>query len=428
MKNDIIPLKPQNSASKRLPQQSPGHLAQPQVSPQAQFGHQSFRPQPESRQAFTKAPADAAKVLGSEERAARPSQPTGKQRLPRMLWIILGVVALVIAVVVAAWLWYLSALSPVNSSDETRKHIVIEPGSSLSIVSQLLEDEELIRSQLAFNLHARAVGANTRLQAGDYRLSPSESTQEIMEHLTSGSVDEFTLTFLPGATLRRLPGETNEQRTDIKSAILGAGYSDAEIELAFEKTYDHPLLAGKPAGADLEGYIYGETYNFASNSSVEQILERTFDHYYKIIQENDLIEGLRKQNLTLYQGITLASVIQREVRSQADQKQVAQIFLDRLATGMSLGADATFEYAAKKDNVPATPQLDSPYNTRRFVGLPPGPIATPGLSALIAVAQPAPGDYLYFVSGDDGTNHFARTLEQHEANVRQYCSTLCFGG
>ncbi len=109
----------------------------------------------------------------------------------------------------------------------------------------------------------------------------------------------------------------------------------------------------------------------------------------------------------------------------ADQKQVAQIFYKRLGEDIPLGADATFVYAAKKLGVTPSVDLDSPYNTRVHAGLPPGPISTPGLSALQAVAQPAPGDYLYFVSGDDGQTYFARTQEEHEANAAQYCKVNC---
>lgn len=365
--------------------------------------------------------------LPTPEELALPDSPKPKPRRSRLTIVLTGIVAVVVVAALSSFAWYASALSPVNPDDESRQHITIEPGSSLSSVGELLHSKDLIKSQLAFSLHARFVGASANLQAGDYRLSPSESTQEIMKHLTAGSVDEFTLTFLPGATLRRLPGDTSERRTDIKSALLGAGYADDEIEAAFTKDYDHPLLADKPSSADLEGYIYGETYKLPSNFTVEQVLEHTFDHYYGIIEENDFIAGFKRQGLTLHEAITLASIIEREVSGEKDRKQVAQIFLDRLDIDMSLGADATFKYIADKENVAPSPDIDSPYNTRKYAGLPPGPIAVPGFSALQAVAEPADGDYLYFVSGDDGTSHFAHTLEEHGRNIRQYCSTLCFG-
>lgn len=353
--------------------------------------------------------------------------PSKKKPRPWVKWTIVGIVLLICVAAVSAWIWYVSALAPVNSDDDSLRRLHIAQGSSVEIIGNQLKEEGLIRSELAFIIYARSINAAARLQAGEYSLSPSESTQEITGHLVSGRVDQFTVTFLPGATLRRLPGETNPERTDIKSALLDVGYEEAEIEAAFSKDYDHPLFADRPNGADLEGYIYGETYTFASSSSVEQVLMTTFDEYYKVIEENNLVQGFKAQGLTLHEGIILASIIQREVSGEADQKQVAQIFLDRLELGMSLGSDVTFEYGAKKEGVTPDPSIDSPYNTRKFTGLPPGPISTPGRSALIAVANPAEGDYLYFVSGDDGKNYFARTNEEHEENVRKYCQKLCFG-
>jgi UPF0755 protein len=352
-----------------------------------------------------------------------------RRRLPRLSfkWFVLGVFCLLLAVVVAAGIWYVTALRPVNPNDTSRERITIKPGSSLETISELLEQKHLIRSRLAFTLYARLSGAGASLQAGTYSLSPSESATAIIGHFRSGNVDQISITFLPGATLRRLPGETSDKRTDVESVLLKAGYKQAEIEAAFVKNYSHPLFADKPLGTDLEGYIYGETYKFSSNATVEQILEKTFDEYYQAVEKNNLIAGFKAQGLTLYQGITLASIIQREVTTPADQKQVAQVFLARLKNDMPLGSDVTYQYAAKKAGVPPSPTLDSPYNTRKVTGLPPGPISMPGLSALQAVAAPAPGDYLYFLSGDDGVTYFAHTSEEHEANIQNHCREKCSG-
>jgi UPF0755 protein len=206
------------------------------------------------------------------------------------------------------------------------------------------------------------------------------------------------------------------------------GYSDDEITEAFNASYvaDYPLLfSGKPESADLEGYIYGQTYKMASGSSVKQILMRTFDEFEAQIKENKLVEAYQARNLSLYQGITLASIIQREVPNDADQKQVAQIFFTRLNSGMMLGSDVTYHYAADKAGVARDHTLDSPYNTRKYAGLPPGPIASPGISSLLAVASPAPGDYVYFLSGDDHKTYYAHTNEEHEANIVNHCAFKC---
>ena len=148
--------------------------------------------------------------------------------------------------------------------------------------------------------------------------------------------------------------------------------------------------------------------------------------------KNNLVEGFKQQGLTLYEGITLASIVQRESitppdtsEPSADQKQIAQVFYSRLAAGMTLGSDVTYQYAADKLGVARDVNLDSPYNTRRYKGLPPGPIASPGLTALKAVAAPAAGDYLFFLTGDDNITYFAHTDAEHKANIINHCAKNC---
>jgi UPF0755 protein len=349
----------------------------------------------------------------SEEQPLLPAKTKrGGKKLA--LWIIGGVITLIIVAIASAFAWYKIALSPVDATNSTRIRVEVETGSTPSMIAKTLEDKKLIRSQLAFDIYTRLTKTRDTLQAGTYSLAPSESMETIVAHLASGNVDHFNLTFLPGATL-----------AENSAKLVKAGYTVDEVNAALKKTYNHPLFADKPASADLEGYIYGETYNFDSSATVEQILTKTFDEYYKVIQDNHLVDGFKAHGLSLYRGITLASIIQREVPTQGDQKQVAQVFYSRLGMNMPLGSDVTYQYAAKKLGVTPSPNLDSPYNTRRYPGLPPGPIATPGMGALLAVASPAAGDYLYFLSGDDDITYFARTNEEHEANIRDHCKAKC---
>lgn len=335
-------------------------------------------------------------------------------RLKKVLLWLAGIILFLALCIGAALWWYVFSLTPYSGGDATRVRIEIASGMTPSAIGQLLEEKKLIRSQHAFEIYTRFSGVRDKLQAGTYTVSPSESTEQIVAHLVAGKVDTFSITFLPGATL-----------ADHRKQLLDAGYSGDEVDTALQKTYESPLFADKPASADLEGYIYGETYEFPSGASVQEILTKIFAHYYEVIKENDIVDGLKARRLTLYQGITLASIIQKEVSGAADQKQVAQVFYSRLAIGMPLGADATFRYAAKKMGVPPSVNLESPYNTRKYTGLPPGPIASPGLGALQAATAPASGDYLYFVSGDDGKNYFSRTLEEHEAATQAHCHQNC---
>ena len=353
-------------------------------------------------------------LLEEPERPILLEAPKKRPKVKLLLWILGIIAALVLVLGVGVVVWYQSQLRAVDPNNTNKIRLSIASGSSPSQIGTSLREKGLIRSGLAFDIYTRITGVRSALQAGTYSLSPSETTPQIVTHLTAGKTDEFSITFLPGATL-----------AENREGLIKAGYSADNVDQALEKRYDHPLFTDKPASTDLEGYIYGETYSFESSAAVEEILTRTFDEYYQVIKEHNLVELYKQQGLNLYQGITLASIIQREVPGADDQKQVAQVFYSRLHQNMPLGSDVTYQYAAKKLGVSPTPLLESPYNTRKYPGLPPGPIAVPGLSALLAVAQPASGDYLYFLSGDDDRTYFARTDAEHQANIHNHCQQKC---
>lgn len=338
-------------------------------------------------------------------------EPKGKKKT--ILYACIGFMIVLIAIIASGALWYSAQLAAVGTDKGQLLQVTIQSGATPSEIADLLKENGLIRNKDAFAIYTRLTGTQNKLQAGGYRLSPAETTPEIVKHLTDGNVDTFRITFLPGATLA--------QHRDV---LINAGYSEKEVEVGLSLSYDSPLFTGKPAGADLEGFIYGETYDFSTSATVEDILGRTFLQYEKIIDENDLVSKFAAQGLSLYEGIILASIIQREAVG-GDESKIAQVFLSRLAIGEQLGADATYQYIADKLGQPRDLNFDSPYNTRRFAGIPPGPIASPGLDALIGVANPADTDYLFFVHGDDNVAYFSRSLEEHEANVRAHCIVKC---
>lgn len=341
--------------------------------------------------------------------------PTRKPRHKRILWILAAIIVLIGLVCGGAYLWYAQQLSAVNASDTTKQLVKIESGTTPTQIADKLEQSGLVRNATVFLWYSRLNGVQNKLQAGSYRLSPSESTPEIINHIVNGSVDTFSITFLPGSTLAQN-----------RKVLIDAGYSESTVDAALNASYDSPLFAGKPAGTDLEGYLYGETYTFNTDTSVEAILEKVFEEFYAVVKENDLVDKYADHGLSLYEGITLASIIQREASvGGTDMPQIAQVFYSRYAIGMPLGSDVTYQYIADKMGVARDTNLDSPYNTRRYAGLPPGPIAVPGEKALLATANPAEGDYLYFLSGDDGVTYFARTSVEHEANIQNHCQTKC---
>lgn len=351
-------------------------------------------------------------IEGSKD-AGLSTQPS-KRRFGWPLRVAALVIGMIVLVVVALGIWYAQAVNPVDVDDTSRVRVMIASGSTPSQIGDTLKEKGVIRSATAFKIHTTLQGNQGGLQAGTYSLSPSESLEAVVAHLvTGGDNEEISITFLPGATL-----------ADNKKVLKQAGYADQEIDAAFMASYDHPLLANRPTGSDLEGYIYGETHRFTVSATVGEILEQYFDDYYAVVQDNNLIAQYKKQGLSLHEGITLASVIQREAIG-GDEPQIAQVFLSRKAIGMPLGSDVTYQYIADKEGNPRDTNYDSPYNTRRYPGLPPGPIAVPGVAALKAVASPAPGDYLYFLSGDDDVTYFGRTEADHQANIRNHCALKC---
>lgn len=362
-----------------------------------------------------------------DERQAEPVDPTPLEMEPsepvvleksrskkKLFTVLIGLVGAAVLLFLGLLLWYNQQLQPVEPGSNELVAITIPAGSTGGSLAETLKEKDVIRSASAFAWYVRLSGASGQLQAGPFKFSRGSSVPTIVETITSGKTETFSMTFYPGATLE-----------DHRKVLLQAGFTEADIDQALAKDYDNPVFADKPASADLEGYIYGETYQFPTDVTVEQVLERTFSQLESVVNENNLVAAYKKQGLSLYEGITLASIIQREVSSAADSAQVAQVFLLRLKQGMQLGSDVTYQYIADKTGVARDPGLDSPYNTRRYNGLPPGPIASPGESALLAVANPAKGDYLYFLSGDDDKTYFARTNAEHEANIEKHCQKKC---
>lgn len=337
-----------------------------------------------------------------------------KSKSRKAALVILSVLLAILAVAGLVVGWYYFSLSPVSSNSKSTVSLEIKSGQSPAQIAEKLEEKQIIRSALAFRVYTKLSGKENSLQAGSYSLSSASTTQEIVSQLSTGSADDLVVTFLPGATLR-----------ENRDSLIKLGYTASEVDKALSADDSHPLLRDKPKGASLEGYIYGETYHFSRGVSVSEILKASFDLYQSTLDKNNIEAGFKIQNLSLHQGIIIASIVQREVPGATDQRQVAQVFLSRYRLGMQLGSDITAYYGSDLMGKKRAVSTDTPYNTRIHTGLPPGPIASPGASALKAVANPAPGDYLYFLSGDDEVTYFARTGAEHDANISKHCRIKC---
>ena len=309
--------------------------------------------------------------------------------------------------------WYSNNLQPLISTSSEQIVLVVAPGESAVSIGQNLQEQGIIRNATAFSWYTDRQGVRQSLQAGTYEFSPSQSVSEIVDSLVAGDVSTELITILPGKRLDQ-----------IEQSLVDFGFSTQEVISALAKTYNHPILSDKPADASLEGYLFPETYQINKDTNVEEIIEIALDEFESNVSAAT-IRGIARQNLDFHEAVILASIIQNESSDYPTQQKISQVFQTRLDTGMVLGSDPTFFYAAAITGQEPSTTIDHPYNTRINPGLTPGPISNFNLSALEAVANPTNTDFLFFVSGDNGNTYFSKTFEEHQRLTAQYCVELC---
>lgn len=339
-----------------------------------------------------------------------------KARLPRRVWVVILVILLLAgAGVVIARHTYDNGLRPV-SSDQRTQIFTVEKGSSLKIIADDLEKAHLIRSAWAFQLYVHSKELNDKLQAGTYALSPSEDVSQIVDTLTKGKVTIKLVTILPG---RRID--------QVRADLINDGFTPEAVDNALDPAQyaDLPVLSYKPAEINsLEGLLWPDSYQRQPDTDPSVIIRESLTAMGQYLT-SDMQAAFAAQGLSTYQGLTLSSIVLQEVNKPADQAQAAQVFLTRLKSGMMLGSDASNLYGSIAAGHNPSLSFDSPYNTALHAGLPPSPISTVNESSLNAVAHPAATNWIYFVTGDDGTTHFSSTLQEHEDLTKQYCHKLC---
>ena len=322
--------------------------------------------------------------------------------------------------------------------------IEVTAGESVKEIANSLKQADLIRNPLAFELYARINNLHAKLKAGKYSFRKTMSARAIAKQLVNGVVssDVFNLTILPGTNLL---GDKGKSQTGIIHQFRTLGYSEEEINQALTKHYDNPVLKGLyadetklsnpeiPAKLALEGYLYGETYQFYNHEKLENVITTILNQFNDVVVSNQLEEKFKARGFSLRRGIILASIIQKEAHTE-DMPGVSMVFQNRLKRGIALGSDVTATYAADItgiDRANATNAdilaVNSLYNTRKFPGLPPGPIAVPSKAALLAVAEPdsSKASMLYFLTGDDGLMYYSSTDAEHNQKIRDHCQKLC---
>ncbi len=299
-----------------------------------------------------------------------------------------------------------------------RGEITIKEGQAAKTVWAELKQNGFTRTTVPWRYAAWRLTANDKLQAGKYRLEAGERVRRVVERFVSGDAlpNEFTVTYPEGFTLEQMAARTAARGIgtveDFKAAAQPPPYSE---------TFAH--LAEVPEGrATLEGYLFPDTYRLAANDTPEKVIRRILTNFDDKVTP-ELRAEIKKANRTLDQIVIMASIIEREVVSDEDLHVVAGILWKRLDDGVGLDADATIRYALNKwDGALTVADLktDSPYNTRRYRGLPSGPISNPGLRALLAAIRPQTSAYYYYLSTPEGETIFAKTNAEHNQNKAKY--------
>jgi len=293
---------------------------------------------------------------------------------------------------------------------------VIEPGDTVLSISKRLEEAGLIRSAQIFRTYLHWTGTDTTIQTGTYRHSPARSGREIADMLKSTSLTEVAFNILPGWRMEEIAASLPSSGLDIPpETFLAAASAPANATGII------------PAGAIAEGFLSPGEYTLQRTTSAEQLVFLLLQGFSSRLTP-ELRSGFSNHGLTVYQAVTLASIIQREAMQDVEMPMIASVFYNRLASNMPLQADPTVQYALGYNAVKGTwwtnplsaqdLEFNSPYNTYVYPGLPPGPISNPGLAALQAVAAPAQSSYYYFQARCDGSglHNFAVSLEQHYQN------------
>lgn len=277
---------------------------------------------------------------------------------------------------------------PKSSTSSEEKLFSIEKGQNLFQITENLEKEDLIKNKFFFDFYVFIKRAQRKLRAGDYYLSSSESIAEIAKKIISGDIAKIVVTIPEGFTVKQI-----EERIGLKLP-----------------------------GENLEGFLFPDTYQFPLRVSGEEAAKKMRDNFDKKITP-DLREEIKRQGKTIFEIVTMASLLEKEVRNFEDKKMVSGILWNRLDNRIPLQVDATITYITGKKTTKISieeTQIDSPYNTYKYLGLPLGPICNPGLESIISAIYPKSSQYWYYLSIPEGETIFSKTLEEHNIAKAKY--------
>ena len=320
--------------------------------------------------------------------------------------LIIGSAALLCII---AWNVFDYAAQP-TGNDISEKVITVLPGQHFKMIASQLEAAGIIRDSLRLKLFARFRGYDKRIKAGEYRLSSVLSPKQVLEIMVSGKVALYKVTIPEGYNLIQIAGIVSKM-----------GLTEAPV---FIRSANDPVIVnalGVEAGS-LEGYLFPDTYHFPKGLPLDEIMGTMVNRFREMFS-TEWQERARQMDMSVHQVVTLASIIEKETGAAFERPLIASVFHNRLAKGMRLSSDPTVIYGIKDFDGNLTRKhlaMVTPYNTYLNKGLPPGPIANPGLASLEAALYPAETDYLYFVSKKDSTHQFSTTFKEHNRAVRKY--------
>lgn len=328
--------------------------------------------------------------------------------MKRILILALAAIALIVT---ATLVWYSQALRPTGSGQAS---VTIDEGETVESIAAELKAKRVIRSPLAFKIHVRLHGQAAKFKAGTFAVSGQHATPKVADTLAEGKELSQRFTVKEGWTQRQIAAQLAKQ-----------GIVD-EDEFADLKASDFPqydFLADAPAGASLEGFLFPETYSVPpAGSSATDVATIMLNQFGKELTAA-MRQRIKDSGRTIFDTVTLASLVEEEVKTEKDRRIVAGIMYKRLAEDIRLDIDATTRYAVDKPTGALTQRdldSDDPYNTRKVKGLPPGPIANPGSQALRATIDFEESDWLFYLSAKDGTTYYAKTNAEHEENKDEH--------
>ncbi len=297
------------------------------------------------------------------------------------------------------------------------KQINITRGESASNVIQQLKNQKIIESELGFKIYVYLRNRTNLFQSGQYYLSPTMSWKEILNLLTSKQANEQTIVVREGWTQREIADYLEKSGLFSQQNFIATSY-----QLGSSGVLDYSFLSDKPSNHSLEGYLFPDTYRVYRDAKPETIIKKMLDNFNDRL-DSDIREEIVRQHKSIFEVLIIASIVEKEAASETDRQLVADIFLRRLENRMPLQSCATINYIltqkTKHLSLEQT-KIDSPYNTYKYYGLPPGPIGNPGISSIKAVLWPAKNNYWYFLSTDNSQIIYSKTNKEHDLNKEKY--------